>query len=113
MPNQKPTGEQTTTCRNTEKILQKYSTQVDLPGINSTIVPMYVLNLFLLLEMYVTECRDFGFAIESVAQEMLRLILYTDEITPDNILAPCNRRRNYCIYVSARNLRAYLSSELC
>ena len=96
-----------------KKILQKYYTQVDLPGINSTIVPMYVLNLFLLLEMYVTECRDFGFALESVAQEMLRLILYTDEITPGNILAPCNRRRNYCIYVSARNLRAYLSSELC
>ncbi|CAE7248870.1 unnamed protein product [Symbiodinium sp. CCMP2592] len=75
-----------------------------------------VLNVFNAWEALARESPDFQRLLQAKAAGgslRLRFSVYGDEVTPGNPLAPDNRQRAYCFYISALEFEEFLLSEMC
>ena len=73
-----------------------------------------VLNVFSAWQALAGKSPDFQrLLLAKAAGGSLRFSVYGDEVTPGNPLAPDNRLRAYCFYISALEFEEYLLSEQC
>jgi hypothetical protein len=93
-------------------------TELELDTKTGTKVKFRILNLFALLFVAFNSCGGFHTymaerlqAHPSSVDNPWSLVLYTDEITPGNVLAPDNKRKIQAIYVSFMELEPHMLSR--
>ena len=94
---------------------KQHIVEVKVPSSNGKVHDVYLLHI----ESYMARlCQSDGFLARVLYETAIKAagapltpVLYFDEITPGNVIAPDNQRKSYVVYLSLKEFGGWLTSD--